>query len=361
MAILTYQRTNGPMGGHNGLEGRLYPNGEVVLWKPKTMKMQPLPAPYKYGTGCLMSCYLRGHIPWDVVAAALARELGLSPHTNSDKLIQRARKCGQYPPPAKIRYGTKGITSYGARRVRNACHLLENTGPKKSAVFATCTIPGLPVQEMAGLHERWNEVIETYRRKLRRALNDQGLRGDSVTVCEIQSKRYENSGLPVLHIHTVFNGRDRSGKAAISKEAHDRMWYDALSVGLRGPVPNSRYACNLQWVKKSAEGYLGKYMTKGTKLVKELVANGFGGWLPKQWWSISASLGRRIDAKTHGIREFSEWLNDVAEVEGSDIWLWHRDVQIEMFDGTKITMARYGKLHIRHVAQIQAYYLNPGG
>ena len=361
MDILTHQRTYGPIGGHNGLEGRLYPNGEVVLWKPKTVKMEPLAKPYEYDPWALGPFLLAlwGHIPPEALAQLAA--LGLSPHTNSDKLIQKGRKAGQYPPPAKIRYGTKGITSYGARRVRNACHLIEQAGPKKCAVFSTCTVPAMPLEEMRTLHERWNVVVETYRRKLRRALNDKGLSGDSVTVSEIQGKRYERSGVPVLHIHTVFRGRTGTGKPAITREVHDRMWYDALSAALKGPVPNTSHACNLQWVKKSAEAYLGKYMTKGVKVVKKLVAGGFSGWLPKQWWSISAGLGKRIDDETRGVREFAEWLNDVAEMEGSDVWLWHRDVQIEMFDGAKITMARYGKLGIRYVAQIQAYYRSPGG
>lgn len=353
---ITQSRTYGPIGGHNGLEGRLYPNGEVVLWKPKTIKMDPMVAPYKYGTACVMSCYLRGHVSWKAVEAALLPLMGLSPHSNSDELFEEVALPNEAVASSVKRYGRNGITSYGARRVRNACYLIESRLPKVSAVFATCTVPSLPFEEMACLHDRWNVVVETYRRKLRRALDDKGLCSDSVTVSEIQGKRYESTGLPVLHIHTVFGGRLPTGHPAITIEEHDRMWYDALCAALRGPVPDVGSSCNMQWVKKSAESYLGKYMSKGVQVVKKLVADGFQGWLPKQWWSISAALGRRIDDETCGVREFAEWLNDVAEVEGSCVWLWHRDVQIEMFDGSKITMARYGRLDIRHAAQIQEYY-----
>lgn len=358
---IAHSSTCGPIGGHNGLEGRLYPNGEVVLWKPKTMKMQPMAPPYESDPWALgpFLMALWGHIPPEALAQLAA--LGLSPHTNSDKLVARALASGQYPPPAKRRYGTKGITSYGARRVRNACYLVQSRVPKKSTVFATCTVPSMPLEEMRSLHDRWNVVVETYRRKLRRALAEKDLCTDSVTVSEVQGKRYERTGLPILHIHTVFGGRDKTGRPAISTKQHDRMWYDALSAALRGPVPKSSYACNMQWVKKSAESYLGKYMTKGCQVVNKMCADGFSGWLPKQWWSISAALGRVIDDETHGVREFAEWLNDVAEMEGSDVWLWHRDIQVELRSGDKVTMARYGKLNIRHVAQIQAYYRNPGG
>lgn len=320
------------------------------------MKMEALADPHEYDPWALGPFLLAlwGHFPPEVLAQLTA--LGSSPHTNSDKLVERALASGQYPPPPKTRYGTKGITSYGARRVRNACYLIQAAVPKMCAVFATCTVPDMPVEEMSRLHDRWDVVVETYRRKLRRALDKKNLSTDSVTVSEIQGKRYERSGLPILHIHTVFGGRDVTGRPAITTEEHDRMWYDALSAALGGPVPESRYACNMQWVKKSAEAYLGKYMSKGSKVVVKMCADGFAGWLPKQWWGISASLGRRIDNETHGVREFAEWLNDVAEMEGSGVWLWHRDVLVELVSGDKITMARYGRLDIRHVAQIQAYY-----
>lgn len=359
MQILAQRRAAGPIGGKSGLNAKLYPNGECVVYKPKTFKMAPLADEPEYNPWALgpFLMALWGHFPPAVLAQLTA--LGLSPHRNSDKLIERALASGQYPPPTKKRYGTKGITSYGARRVRNACYLLENSAPKKSTVFATCTVPALPIEEMAALHERWNEVVEVYRRKLRRRLRDQNLRADSVTVSEIQSKRYQDTSIPVLHIHTVFVGRRRDGKPAITTKEHDLMWGDALRHGLRGPIPPLTSACNMQWVNKSAEGYLGKYMTKGSKVVKRLVAEGFEGWLPKQWWSISSTLGRRIDEETRQIDELAEWLNDVAEEEGSNVWLWHRNVSIEMRSGDSITIAKYGRLSIRQNAEIHAYYSPP--
>lgn len=334
----------------------MYPNGETVVYKAKGFKPAPIPQereedPYHLGRFLLT---LNGGVTpalWEALAA-----LGLSPHSNFDKLVERARKAGQYPPPAKLQYGRNGITSYGARRVRNACYLLESGIPKKFAVFATCTVPALPIEEMARIHDQWAKVVEVYRRKLRRRLKAKGLSGDSVTVSEVQGKRYESTGLPVLHIHTVFRGRCRDGKPAISTKEHDEMWRDALSFALGQTVLDLRSACNLQWVNKSAEGYLGKYMTKGTKAVRTIVESGYGGWLPKQWWNISESLGRRIDQETRSVDDLAEWLNDVASVEGQDIWLWHRDVRIELRSGDSITIAKYGRLSIRQTAQIKQAY-----
>lgn len=351
---------SGLIGGKAGLKAKMYPNGECVVYKAKTFKMEPLVGEPQYDPWALgpFLVALWGHVPAEALLGLSA--LGLSSLTNSDTLQDKGLTPDEAVPGVVKRYGVNGITPYGARRVRNACYLLENAVPEKFTVFSTCTVPSLPVEEMARLHERWNVVVETYRRKLRRFLQDKGLCGESVTVTEVQGKRYESTGIPVLHIHTVFNGRLANGRPAVTTKDHDLMWYGALSVALRGPVPKLSYACNLQWVKKSAESYLGKYMTKGSEAVRKIVADGFLGWLPKQWWSISASLGKRIDEQTRSIDELADWLNDAAEIESRDVWLWHRDVQIEMESGDKITIARFGKLSIRQTAQIKNYYAPNG-
>lgn len=361
MKILAPYRRLGPQAGKTSLRTKLYPNGEVAIWKEKTYKPRPLrrapDADRVDRTMCSWRLYLDNPWLWFTVTVAL----GSSPHPNFDSLLTKVSSPNEGEPCVITRYGRNGITSYGARRVRNGCHVVENAFPKRSTVFSTCTVPAMPVEDMARLHNRWNHVVETFRRKLTRRLKDKNLSGESVTVSEIQTKRYENTGLPVLHIHTVFNGRDKSGKPAITIKEHDCMWRDALTAGVCGPVPKVDSACNLQWVKKSAEGYLGKYMSKGTKTVRELCEAGFEGWLPKQWWSMTRSLGQRIDKQTRRIDEFGEWLNDIAEVEGVGVWLWHRTVELEMKSGDKITVARYGRLTKRQTAEFLNLYPKPDG
>lgn len=339
-----------------GLQAKLYPNGECVVYKPKLFKPEPL-RPHQEREEDLetmrllrMMCLNPDLRDWAPLL------LGLSPHTNFDSLIKNSEVHVTGPVCPIKRYGTNGITSFGARRVRNAAYLIEKGVPIGCAVFSTCTVPSLPIEDMRSIHERWHKVVEVFRRKLTRALRKKGLSGESVTVSEIQGKRYERTGIPVLHIHTVFHGRTRTGKPAISTKEHDDMWRDALMVGVIGPMTKLGSACNLQWVKKSAQGYLGKYMSKGTKVVRRLCKTGFTGWLPKQWWSVSRSLGARVDEETRQIDEFADTLNDWAEMEGTDIWIWHKDVTIELGDGTPIRMARYGKLSNRQTAQIQEYY-----
>jgi hypothetical protein len=253
------------------------------------------------------------------------------------------------------RYGAHGITRYGARIVRNAAHLIEREGGRARTVFATATAPNLPIEQMARLHERWHKAVELYRLGLRRMLQAEGLSGESVTVSEIQEKRYERTGIPVLHIHTVFINKDARGRWVITPEDHDRLWLNAVTATIGIDHLDVSASCSLERVKHSTEGYIGKYMSKGAKVVESMVQAGFDGWLPKQWWNCSRALRARIDQKTRAPHALAGWLYDAADRKGADIWLWHRDVEIE-FDGLQtIVIARYGRLTARTMHQLEAF------
>lgn len=338
------KRTSGPIGGKTGLNAKLYPNGEVVVYKPRTFKMEPMAKPHQYDEAGLFCACMRAY---GTVAPALLAgllPLGLSPLPIFDSNPEASVLAPGKIAAARGIKGQKGITSYGARIVRNCAHLLESSVQVGRCIFATVTVPNLPIQAIGAIHENWNQVVELYRLSLRRALQRKGLSGESVTVSEIQEKRHQRTGLPVLHLHSVFVGVTASGKFAIAPKEHDRMWYAALSSVVDIDWSDITSACNLQRVKKSAAGYLGKYMSKGSKAVITARANGFERWLPKHWWNASRSLTRRVKANTRRIDYLADWLNEIAEVKGNGVWEWHRDVQIEMYNGDKINIARYGRL-----------------
>lgn len=293
---------------------------------------------------------------WALVA------LGLSPLSNFDRNPSnhvfstfRALSERSQTAVAPRRAGKRGISPLGARRVRNGCYLLEKLGGKRRSTFATVTVPDLPVEQMRVIHEGWNKVVDTYRRKLTRLLKKEGLSGQLVSVYEVQAQRYDRSGIPVLHIHSVFVGRLRGGAWAVTPRQHDQIWRECLSIALGEDVGKLVAACNLQRVKKSAESYLGKYLTKGSKCVASLVANGFAGWLPKQWWGMTRSLLHEINRQTRDVRELADWLNYSAESQEKGVWLWHRTVTIVMRDGQEVPMATVGRLRPEVSESIHAY------
>jgi hypothetical protein len=270
--------------------------------------------------------------------------MGLSPLLIFDSEFSVQHPVDRAKDETRAVKGLKGITPYGARMVRNSAYVLENSVAKGRCIFATVTVPSIPEHKLAVVHQHWDKITEYYRLSLKRSLQRKGLAGELVTVSEIQTKRYQRSGLPVLHLHSVFVGVTTTGKFAITVEDHDNAWYRALRSVIDISLSEVSTACNLQRVKKSASSYLGKYMTKGVKDIEAIVSAGYASWLPKHWWNCSRTLTKRVKADTRRIDVFADWLDSAAQIGGNEVWIWHRTVDLELEDGTTYSVARYGAL-----------------
>lgn len=343
------------------LEAKLYPNGECVVYRTRTFKPTPLKSPYITQQGHENLLLFRTLIRTAEGVQLLPLLLGLSHLPIFDKPLERDvidDVKGRLKPRAPK--GLKGLTSRAKRTVRNAAHLIEKRYGRARSVFATATMPALPVEQLRVLHENWGKVVEIYRLGLRRTLQKEGLRGEIVTVSEIQPKRHKNTGLPVLHIHSIFCGVTRTGKFALTPKKHDDLWYNALSALIDIERNEIASSCNLQRVKKSASGYMAKYITKGAEAIAEAVASGFSGWLPKHWWNCTRTLSRAVREQTRRVDDFAEHLCSMANAEGVNCWKWHKEFFLEDEHGNKTSMAIYGQLENRAMAEIQAYY-KPNG
>ena len=338
------------------MEARLWPNGECVVWKPKLYAPEPI-GPHSESEENLETM----RIFRMMCAVVELRQyspllLGLSFLTIFDSLERDVVKKLEGVDKPRAAKGSGGITSYGRRMVRNAAHLIENGVAPGRAIFATVTVPALEIDQLRKIHEGWHHVVEIYRLGLRRSLQSQGLSGELVTVSEIQEKRHKITGLPILHLHSVFVGVRGDGRFAVSLENHDDIWLKALNVVLDIELTEAPAACNLQRVRKSASGYLAKYLSKGSHCVSCAVNDGFAGWLPKHWWNCTRSLARRVKEQTRRIDDFADWLNDCADIGGDKYWKWHRDVLLEKDDGSTFRVARYGQLSDRQAEEIRSYY-----
>ena len=316
----------------------LWPNGEIVISRPRKAKnskfsnddLTPLhihtaaqvAAVWPILGPCLLRVPVRGHVP-----------LGLFPLPNSDKKLRR---------PA--RYGLKGITTKGRRTVRNACYLLQRDYGDRHLTFSTVTLPDLSEEDMKVLHEGWHHIVELYRLKMRRKLKAAGLPGLLCGVTEIQEKRWQRSGAPVLHCHFVFVGRRRGAGWAVSTQEHDVLWSEAISAVLGRPVGNVHAAAQLKRVDGSPDTYLGKYVSKGAASVAKVTESGLTSWLPRQWWNCSLRIVRQIAAETKKFKDGSEILMDLADDTGAQIWSWYRDFTLDFEDSPPVFMARYGCL-----------------
>jgi hypothetical protein len=342
--MLTQKDTSATLRPDTGMACKVYPNGEAVVYKRRKFALSL--------TKDDRSRHRREYdeaLVWAVfncpqLWGAEGSPLGLSPLCIFDK--QAVTEFESSLPSVAIapRKGLKGITKKGARTVRNACYLIERDGGRARCVFATCTVPDLPIEQMTALHSNWNKAVEIYRLGIKRALQEQGLSGKSVTVSEIQEKRYEKTEIPVLHIHSVFIGKSAVGRWVVTPDVHDEIWKRALSAAIGENIIDCSVACNLQRVKKSAEQYLGKYMTKGARVVVSIINSGYGEWLPKHWWNCTRSLREQIDRETLCPNHLAGWLYDSATLDSCDIWLFVHDVEVALDDGNKIIIARIGRL-----------------
>ena len=361
-----------------GLNGdnvtKIYPNGEVVVYRQKInsnnpflrhLRLKPKPIPFEVVR--LFLVFKRTFIstwfePWWVVALFM----GLSLVRNFDilknpflgaseserrELVIIADAVGydisdkfRPGPITPRRYGRKGITRNGARKVRCAAYLLQKMHGRHRLSFATVTVPNIPIDEMRAVHENWGQVVERYRLGVRRELQAKSLPGEIISVSEVQEKRYKKSGLPVLHIHSVFVCRLPYGGWAVSTKRHDKLWRNAL----KSVIPKARFpvkaACNIKEVESSAEGYLGKYMTKGASVVNRMIQDGFAGWLPRQWWNMSRSLSKRIDSETIVSGNLSEVLLQAARANDKSVWEFWGDVSIDIGERQNYWLATYGRV-----------------
>ncbi len=259
--------------------------------------------------------------------------LGLSHPRNFD------RNCEPLP-----RKGLKGITSLGKRRVRNAAYMLTRENGKHRLTFATVTLPNLNKAQMSRVHKDWHLCIDFYRREVGRVLRRAGLPGEIVGVSEVQEKRYAASALPVLHAHFVFCGAPRNGGWVLNPARHDYIWRKSIEHVLGEPIGNIPAACQLKSVTASAEAYLGKYISKGVAAVAPAIRQGFGDWLPKQWWNCSRSLVRRMEASIARFENGAGWLVNRGKAVDSDLFLFFSPVEIEGENEENICMGYFGRL-----------------
>lgn len=315
------------------LRAKLWPNGELSIHRPRKFKFAPLesPAVNNADSAELNACLVRGYGPSGAIEAR--RALGLSNARNFDKASIK-----------RVRYGLKGLPGGAKRTIRNGAYLLAREAGRRRLTFATVTIPDLEPHEMELVHVGWSKVIDAYRREMARELKRHGLSGELVGVTEIQPGRHSRTGIPSLHGHFLFIGRSVGAGWAISPARHDAIWRAALSVVICMEGVSVSSACQLDSVRERVDLYLAKYMvSKGNELLESVIAAGLEGWLPKQWWSMSRSMSRRVRSSqvifTHGL----SWL---MERTGKEKGIFAFCVPIEVVDnfGIKHCVATYGKL-----------------
>lgn len=293
--------------------GRVWPNGEFCVWtERRSLEIEP----------------------------ERAGPLGLSKVANSHNSTDEGARS--------VRKGLNGITLYGQRMVKNASYLMQQAWGGRQLSFLTCTLPG-DAWHTVEAAKKWAEIVRRFMVYLRRELEKHGLPDLIVSVTEIQPKRAERDGGAPLHLHMVFRGALRDYQWCIRPGRLQFLWSSVvLSVcpSYRGLSFSS--SCNVQRVRKSASGYLGKYMSKGSGDIEASIKSNGGciDHLPTHWYNLTQSardlvkkntaygeeVGRRLD-------EWSRWKDELSHP-----FAYSRAVTLFSEDGKPLTSFLVGTL-----------------
>lgn len=211
------------------------------------------------------------------------------------------------PPETRERRG-KSITGHARRMVRSAAAIMEESHGKRNLSFLTLTLPDLPWWDMDVIRRDWPVIVKRAVEELSRELSRRGMNPEVVHVTEIQEHRYRKYGVIAPHIHAVFQGRKSGQKTwAIRPEKFTEIWErvigNVLGRSIRLPA-----ATNVQAIRNSVKRYLGKYMSKGGKIIKEIVENGRKSDLPASWWGVTHTLRKKVK---EGIIEVDQEIKDL--------------------------------------------------
>jgi hypothetical protein len=239
-----------------------------------------------------------------------------SPRINSKQPVKRAPK------------GRKGITRNGQKFVRNGCHVLQRQYGRNRLGFATLTLDSADSNWQLLCCMHWAEIVRKFKQELQRALERVGAPIHNVGVTEIQTKRSDSVGYIVPHLHLVYVAHNGKGKLCKGFQAGTKSspeWYLSHSdvkaifdrvcaneISKQTGIPANEITVNnrvnLQAVRKSAEGYLGKYMSKGAKDVeKYLDQDPNRDDIPSHWWHCSKELRDIVKGLTREVpREIIE-------------------------------------------------------
>lgn len=256
--------------------------------------------------------------------------------------------------------GFGGITSHGKRMVRSGCVLLEKQVGKRCLAFFTATLPSLPRLEMLAVVERWSEIVRRFNEEIIRELKRRELNPQLVGVTEIQEKRFAKEGLAVPHLHLLFQGRrDRSQPWVIRPEWFRQKWEAVLGNILKRPI-DLPSATRVESVRKSAMGYMAKYMSKGGKVLNQIQESDQPCKLPSAWWHMTDTLRSEIKKKTRRIIlrcvdfvGLLEWLREGAGC------IYAEKVVLEEYGD--VVMAIYGRWDFNRIEEFFDCLLSYGG
>lgn len=243
--------------------------------------------------------------------------------------------------PIRAARGSKGISRSGQEVVRSSALWLEDRYGRGRLSFLTLTIPEECLLER--LLGRWEALVKNLKTWLQYQLHLAGLPDEIVGVIEVQKRpRGENHDMPGLHIHLVFVGRLHEGGWKLSKSLIQSYWSKAL-LKASGCAPLSHVSSRVERVRKSAYGYLGKYMSKGVSSLDHINPK----YLPSSWYICTLNLRRKVkQLELYVTGEAADWIYDYLQAN-KYMLRFSQLIHITSDDGRSIPVGWLGQMFNR--------------
>lgn len=338
--------------------GYLWPNGEFSFGKAKVTRTR-VEEGWDVGTplwpnGELELEGVLDRLEGDYVGFCPTSGMGLSNLPNSHSLLKKDRAVVE-----KFR-GSKGLSRYGAKQIRNGCHLIEADSPKLSVSFATVTLPKLPDSLHDAVIEQWSQILRVFFQRVNRTLVRAGLPGEVVYVVEPHPRRSEAEKRLVPHVHFCFQGclDPYSPKWAIAPRQLGKIWAESVSCRVPESLLFFRDAhWNITRVVSSVGAYMAKYLSKGAKKGGMDTTGLTERGRLTSWFGLIGGIRARVSRAKRRLNT-SECLALIDSAKDTSIrdsvFYYYRDVEIEI-SGAKLWIGGCGKLRESECREWQKY------
>jgi len=336
---ISSERNQDPYRQRSGYAGKVYPNGEFSMGRMPRKKITQKERQYdqdywnQFDFPQRLDSHQLGNwerVPvfWSGIPIETDPPLSSSNLTNSLNSASVARKAR----------GQKGITSLGKKTIRSGAYLLEKKYGKSRLGLLTVTMPSFPGRDdiVCLLCGEWADLVRRFLVEVGREFERETGRKFAYVGCtEIQEKRYEKFGHPAPHLHIVYVACEKRGNWSISADKFRELWKRVIDNKIRSLLGEtveyeSKAAINCQAIKKSAEGYIGKYLSKDGKICDRLISDGLGSLIPSAWFHCSLTLKRTIRTLTVDLPSDYKWaLIDRVDLVERGVATWLSEVVID--------------------------------